>query len=288
MSYLGNDVTAAGFTAQPGSPLYIALNSPTAAPGTYNLNVEAMGGGVEQSTPLTVTVPDPSMAEDFTLSLSASTLTLNAANNWTGSVVPTVTPINGFNQTVYFGVSAPTDFVTAKYDADGGAITFTANDPAAGSTQTVTITATSADEMIAHSLDLTLTVAPQVVSTFGFALNLSSTSVTVGSPFTVQVVPLDSWPTPVQVSFEGMPQGLTLGLGTPCSPMDCFSLGGPSGFTAQLNLAYAISTLAYVSVPESQIPAAPGTYAITVLAQSGSISQSQVVAITVPAEAGAQ
>jgi kumamolisin len=128
------------------------------SPGTYSINVTGMGGGLTQSTNISLTVPA------FTVSASPSSLTVNRRSS--GSVTITTSVSGGFNSAISLSASGQGGSQTVTFSPNSIA------SPGSGSstmrvsvgrnsslgTRTITITATPTGGGTPHTTTVTLSV----------------------------------------------------------------------------------------------------------------------------------
>jgi subtilase family serine protease len=118
--------------------------APTTVAGVYPITVTSKGGGITQTTPVTLTVTTVASGE-FTLSVSPSNLRLIPSSKTTTQV--RITPSGGFNGNVTLSASGMGSGVTASFSPNPATGTSTltltaAHNPTAGATM-VTLTGVS-------------------------------------------------------------------------------------------------------------------------------------------------
>jgi uncharacterized membrane protein len=147
-----------GNIAAPGAgkcilTLHAAANT---VPGVYSLTINAMGGGVTKSVPLTLDVPS------FTLSSSSSGVTL--AQGATANISVGVHSVGGFTSTVAISISGVSSGVTATLTPSsitGGSgnstlkLVAASNATVAGSTITVTASGGGITQTVRFTLNVT-------------------------------------------------------------------------------------------------------------------------------------
>jgi uncharacterized membrane protein len=118
--------------------------APTTATGVYPITVKSMGGGITQTTTVTLTVAAVASG-NFTLSASPGNVRLNPASKATTQV--RITPSGGFNGDVTLSASGMGSGVTASFTPNPAAgtstLTLTAAQSATAETTMVTITGVS-------------------------------------------------------------------------------------------------------------------------------------------------
>jgi hypothetical protein len=129
--------------------------SVAAVTGTFNVTVTGTSGALSASTtiPLTVTA-----APNFSLSASPSSLSI--ARGSTGTTAVTITPLNGFNDSVTFSVSGLRKGVSASFSPNAATTTSTLTLTASKSATigTLTVTITGASGASSHQTAVSLTV----------------------------------------------------------------------------------------------------------------------------------
>ncbi|WP_254062237.1 hypothetical protein [Acidobacterium sp. S8] len=205
---------------------------------------------------------------DFSLALSPTSLSIEAGT--AQSLTVTVSAQNNFTGSVQVAISGLPSGVTAApstLNMTSGVpqkVTLTADANAAASDDTVTFTATSG--MLSHAamLSLKVTSVPPPAEDFSLSVTPSSLMLTAGATgesLTVNAAPVNGFSDPVNVSFSGLPAGVTISPSTltltPGSPQNIV-------LTAAAN-------------------ASLGTVSVTVTGVSGSLSHTSTVALTVVA-----
>ena len=234
--------------------------SSTVIPGTYTAAITGQSGSYSSSTniALAITAPPPSLTPSFSLSASATSLSLAP-----GSVVPTTITVagkNGFSGNVALAASGLPSGISAAFSPSStsttSTVTFAANSSVAPGTYVATIAGTSGTLSSSTSVSLT-------VSAPGFSLisSAGSLSISQGSSqaSTISVVDINGFSGIVNLIASGLPAGITA------------SFSAPSTNTT--------STVTF-SVSSS---AAPGTYSAIITGSSGTLTAStSAISITVP------
>lgn len=207
--------------------------------------------------------PPPSQP-DFSLSASPSSLTVTQGSS--GKSTITITPANGFSNSVSFSTSVLPSGVTASFSPNPATgtstLTLTANSTAPAGTATVTVTGTSGS--LTHSTNISLTVngtAPPPQPSFALSASPSSVTVTQGSSgnSTITVAPANGFNGSVSLSDSGLPGGVTAAFSpNPASSSSTLTLA--AGNTAPL-----------------------GTGNITITGTSGSLTRATTITLTVNA-----
>jgi uncharacterized membrane protein len=165
-SFSPNPIAAPGS----GSSTLAFTASSSAATGTSNVTVTAVGGGVSHTTTIALTV-NPAAAPNFTLTASPANLSVVHGNS--GSTTISTAVSGGFNSAVTLSASGLPTGVTASFSpssiaAPGGgssALTFNVGSTAITGTSNITVTATGGS--VTHTTNVALTV-PQT-NVFGIA-----------------------------------------------------------------------------------------------------------------------
>jgi hypothetical protein len=213
----GVTASPASFSLTPGSPQTVNFTAAAGA-GSTTVAVQFSGtaAGLTHTTPLTLTVASPVVAPDFSLMVSAASLTETAGGS-AQTVSVSATALNGFTGTVQVTTSGVPGGVTASpatFTLTPGTpqtVTFTAASTAGATTATVVFTGTAPG--LTHTASVALTVKTAVTAP-DFSLTANGTSVTVtagGSAQTVSVsaTALNGFTGTIQVTESGVPGGVT-------------------------------------------------------------------------------
>jgi len=145
--------------AAPGSgssTMSITVASTTAT-GTYAITVIGTGGGITQTTTVSLTVTAVA-AGDFTLTASPTSLTITRSSHGTTTI--TIHPTNGFAGSVTLSASGLGSGVTAAFSPNPATgtstLTLTASSTATTGTRTVTVTGVSGS--LTHTTTISLRV----------------------------------------------------------------------------------------------------------------------------------
>ena len=212
-------------------------------------------------SPVTTSFTPPSIAQDF--SLSASPASLSIENGYSGTSTITVTALNGFTGNVTLSTNAPAGWTASLNPgsiAASGQSTLTVTVPSGATTGTYSVTVTG----ISGSLSHTISVSVQVTSPdFSISASPASLSIRTGShgTSTITVTALNGFTGTVTLSATA-PTGLTASL----SPTS-ISISGSSGQ----------STLTITVANTSRT----GTYSVTVTGTSGSLTHTVTIKVTV-------
>jgi len=201
-------------------------------------------------------------AGSFTLKSSASTLTVTQGSSVTDTL--SVTDVSPFVGSVALTTSALPSGVTATFGTNpttgSSVLTFTTSSTATVGTSTVTITGTSGTLTATTAISLTVVAR----TTPGFTLSISPASLTVPQcgigTFTLTVTAQNGFTGTVVLSGTGLPSGVSIGFGT--NPITA----GASTLTISVGC----------STP-------PGTYTLTIVGTSGSITSTTTITLIVTA-----
>ncbi len=229
-------------------------------PGTYNVTINASGGGVIRALPLTLTVS----AASFNLTASVASLSVQQALS--GQVVISTTATATFKSQLTLSVSGVPSGVQATFNSatiapgSGNVITFRVGTGAALGSSNVTVTATGGG--LTKSVTLRLTVLTQPAFTLAFSNQFIAVKAGGPSvPTTLSIASMAPWfNAPIALMVAGTQSNIT----------QSFS-------TAHLTSAVPGSTLT-VSANSS---AKPGTYTIALAGYSGNVYQTVLLSVTV-------
>jgi len=131
-------------------------------PGDYTVTITATSGSLLHTTTIEVTVSP--IASDFGISASSNFIDVEAGNSGTTTI--TITPINGFTDTVLLAVNAP-DRISCSLSPSSihssGSSSLTCNGKSAGN-YSVTITATSGASSHVTTVDVHVATVSPVAS----------------------------------------------------------------------------------------------------------------------------
>jgi subtilase family serine protease len=217
----------------------------------------ATGIGTVNATNLVANWPTGEPIPNFTLSASPGSLSIMQGTSGTSTI--TVTPQNGFSDSVSLSASGLPAGVIASFSPNPAMatsmLTLTASSTATTGTVTVIITGVSGILANPTTVSLTVVAAPD------FALSASPGSLSVyqgaSGTSTVTVTPQNGFGGSVSLSASGLPSGVTASF----SP-------NPATTTSTLTLS-ASGT------------AATGTVAVTVTGTSGSLTHTATINLTV-------
>jgi uncharacterized membrane protein len=244
-----------------GSSIVTFTAASTATAGSYTAHVTATGGGLTQTTAVSLTVTAPA---SFTLASSANSVSASAGG--TAQLTLTTTAVNGFSSPISLTIAGIPTGVTAAFSSStltGGSgastLTLTASSAAKASSSTITVTATSGTLTKTASFTLAVTAQPLC----GLLANPMSVSVTAGKTASAVVscaVTQGTFTSPLSLGISGAPSGMTTTLASSLTPNSTTTLG----------IATTVSTNA-------------GHYGLPVTATLGSYTQTFTVWVTVAA-----
>src|SRR5713226_3477208 len=201
--------------------------------------------------------PGSTPTPSFTLSASPASLTV--VQGASGSTTITINALNGFNSAVNLAVAGLPNGVSAFFGTNpattASLLTLSATGTAAIGTSTVTVTGTSGS--LTSTATITLTVNP--AGDYTLSTSPSSLSVVQGTngASTITVTPLNGFNSSVSLSASGLPSGVTASF-------------NPSSTAGTSSLTLSASSTAVL-----------GTFSVTFIGVSGSLSHSTSVSLTV-------
>ena len=211
-----------------------------------------------------------SASGDFSLSVAPTSIALNAGGV-TQQVIVTVTAINTFSSSVAIAVSGLPAGVTAApvsvTVAPGASQTITLTASASAAAGTTTITLTGSSGSLSHTATFTLTVTATQPPDFSLTINPTSLTLTTGAlgqQTAVSATGLNGFSGSVGVSISGLPTGVTV-----APTMLTLAPGTPQ------NLTFTAAANATI-----------GTSSIVIQGQSGSLSHTATLSLTVAAPTG--
>jgi hypothetical protein len=244
-----------------------SYNGAMAAGASYSgVGFDGLWNGVTNAVPTNFAINGTACAAGpgFTLTSSASSLTILQGASATTTI--TVTDTGGFTGAVTLVASGTNGLpggVTAAFSVNPATstsvLTLKASASAVAGTSTITVSGTSSSGTVTASVNLTLTV-----NTAGsFTLTPSPTTLQVlpgySSTDTITIADVSPFAGNVLLSASGLPTGMTASYNT-----------NSATTTGVLTLAAASTTAA-------------GTYPITVVGTSGTLTEKTTISVTVPA-----
>jgi subtilase family serine protease len=232
----------------------------TAARGTYPLAITGTYGSLSSTAPLALTVLSPS----FTLTSSASTLSVLQTGTASTATILSVMPTDGFNSAVTLSTSAlPTGVTTLFTPATTtsiSSVSFKASTTTPPGTYAISIKGVSGT--LSSTVPIALTV---LAPAFTLTSSINSLSVlengTASTATSVTVVATNGFNSAVTLSTSALPTGVT-------------TLFTPATTTSISSVSFKAST----TTP-------PGTYAISIKGVSGTLSSTVPIALIVLAPA---
>jgi hypothetical protein len=219
------------FTPNPatGSSTLAVTTATTTPTGTYPLTIRGVSGTLSHSAPATLVV---NAAPDFSLSATPASASVGGSVTSTTYRV-TITPINGFNNSVMLSASGPLIGALGTFSPNPTTVSSTltvsimSNTPAGS--YTLTLTGTSGS--LSHSTTVTLVVNAD------FSLSASPTSRTIrhgrATTYTISINALNGFTGPVNLAVAGLPSGSSGGFSpnpaTTSSVLTVNTSGGATG-----------------------------------------------------------
>lgn len=174
--------------------------------GTYSIKVSGSSGTVTHDATVSLTVTP---APDFSLTVTPPTQTISAGGST--SFTANVSPLNGFQDLVAFGVSGTPSGTTASFDQDSvtgsGSVhlAVSANSSVSSGTYPLTIVGTSTS--VTHTADIAFVIAGS--PGFTVALTPASKVVSAGqsAAYSLTVTPSNGFHSAVTFACSGLPSG---------------------------------------------------------------------------------
>ncbi|MGA2652416.1 MAG: choice-of-anchor D domain-containing protein [Terracidiphilus sp.] len=260
-AWSATQVYTAGMTASESGIDYIANY------WTEGNNPATDNGGAGSGAPWTSQGACGTQAASFTLSDSPGSLSI--AQGASGASTITVNPANGFTGSVTLAASGLPSGVTASFGTNpttgSSVLTLTASSSATAGSSTVTITGTSGS--LSASTTLALTVTSSGTASFSLSDSPSSLSIaqSASGASTITVASSGNFDSAVALSVSGLPSGVT-------ASFSSSSVTPPADGTATSTLTLTASS-----------SAATGTVTVTIKGTSGSLSATTTIALTVTA-----
>jgi subtilase family serine protease len=247
--------TPTSVTTSGSSTLAIATTAGTTASGTFSLTISGTDGVLTHTATVTLVV------SDFTISASPSSQSANQGT--TANYTVSLTPLNGFSNTVSFSISGLPAGATATFTpvslAGSGTSTLAITTTASTPTGSYPLTVTGTDGILTHTTPVTMVVT---VPDFSLSATPASQAIVSGdsTSYTATIAPLNGYTGTVTFSVSGLPAGATATF-TPASVTDSGS-----------------STLA-ISTTAGTTPA--GNYVLTITASDGTLTHTAAVNLSV-------
>lgn len=242
------------------STITVAVGSSTTV-GTYSIKVAGSGGGIQQSTTLSLTV---TAAPSFSISTSPTSLTIAPGSQGISTITTAVS--GGYNASISLSASGEPTGTTASFSpsviaAPGlGSSIMTVTVGSSTATGNYSITVTGSGGGVQQTSTLTLAVA---APTFSISASPSSLSTSIGNQATSTITTTVSsgFSSSIALSASGTPAGTTVNF----SPS---TIAAPGSGSSTMTVTIGSSTPA-------------GTYPITVTGNGGGVQQNTAVSLTV-------
>jgi subtilase family serine protease len=228
------------------------------------------GWGSPNTTGIINLLAAGSSTPSFTLSDSPSSLSITQGSSGTSTI--TVNDAGGFTGSVTLAASGLPSGVTAAFGTNPttgtSVLTFTASSTATTGTSTVTITGTSGS--LTATTTIALTVSATASPNFSIAASPASVTVTQGASgtSTIAITSTGGFNSATTLSASGLPSGVTAAFSTnPVTP--------PANGSATSTLTLTASASATV-----------GAATVTITGTSGSTTHSTTIALTVNSSGG--
>jgi RHS repeat-associated protein len=257
---------SAGWSSNPivpsGSSVLTITTSPTAPVGSYNLTINATGGGQSHSTAATLTIEILTIP-DFQIEVDPTSRSIVQGQQTTFSVE--LTSLLGFNSPVNLSVAglpadaSPSWSVNPVTPSGNTVLTINTTSNTPVGTYPLTISGSGGGQN--HSVEASLIVQPVPVPDFEISVNPTSQTVPQGQSviYTVSLTALNGFDDPVTLSISGLPAGVTASWSeNPITP------------TADSDLTISAATTA-----------ATGTYPLTITSSVGGLSHEFQIGLVV-------
>ena len=239
--------------------------------GTYPITVTGNGGGIQQSTTVTLTVTAGGQP-NFTISASPASLTIQQGNQGSSTITTTIS--GGFNNSISLSSSGAPSGTTVSFNpptipAPGaGTSTMTITVGSSTPVGTYPITVTGNGGGIKQSTTVTLTVTAQGGKNFTISASPASLSIALNGQGTSTITTTISggFNSSISLSASGAPPGVAVSFNPSTIPAP--GAGSSTMTVTVLRLAML------------------GTYPITVTGNGGGIKQTTTVTLTLVAAPG--
>ena len=243
------------------STMTVTVGSST-VPGTYPITVTGNGGGIQQNTTMTLTV---TAAQNFTLSASPASLSIQQGNQGTSTITSTIS--GGFNSAITLSASGMPSGTTVSFNPNpiaapgSGNSTMTITVGASTPIGTYPITVTGNGGGIQQNATVTLTVT----SAPNFALSASPASLSIQQgnhgTSTITATISGGFNSAITLSASGAPSGTTVSFNPNPIP-------APGSGNSTMTITVGASTPV-------------GTYPITVTGNGGGIQENTTITLTI-------
>jgi subtilase family serine protease len=262
VSFSSNPIAAPGS----GSSTATFTVGSTTATGTYSITITGSGGGLTETTSVSLTVT-AAATPAFTISASPASVSVVAGNSGTSTITTSVS--GGFTSAIGLTASGQPSGVTVGFSPSSIAspgsgtstATFTVGSTAAAGTYTITVTGTGGG--ITHTATGSLTVTKPANAAFTVSVSPSSGSLDQGqSGYAVVTTTVSGgFNSAITLSATGLPSGV-IGSFSP-NPINAPG-SGTSDFTLTVSRT-----------------APTGTHTITITATGGGITHTTTLTFTV-------
>jgi hypothetical protein len=267
----GITATPSSPTVTPGTSQNITFTAASTVAASSNvITFTGTSGSLSHTTTLTLNIAATPPPPDFSLAVNPTTLNITGGAAGASTSL-SVTAINGFTSGVAIAITGLPTGITATPPSPTVApgtpqnITFTAASTAAASSGTITFTGTSGS--LSHTTTLKLNVTAAPAPDFTLSINPTSLNLTTGAlgqATAVSAVAVNGFASTISISLSALPAGVT------ASPATLtLTPGTPQSITLT---AAANATL--------------GTSNVSVIGQSGSLSHTATLGLTVAVPAG--
>ncbi len=237
-------------------------------PGNYTITLTGNGGGVKQTTTVTLTVAAESQP-NFTIAAIPASLTIAQGGHGSSTIYTTIG--GGFNGSISLSASGvpsgtTVSFSPATIPAPGdGSSTMTVTVGSNTPTGSYPITVTGNGGGIQQQTTVTVTVTSGGGPNFSISASPGSLNIGLGTQGTTTITTTISggFNSAISLTATGMPLGMTVGFNPDPIP-------APGAGSSTMSISVFLTTKL-------------GTYPITVTGNGGGIKQSTVVTITVTA-----
>jgi uncharacterized membrane protein len=263
--------TTASFSVNPipapgtgNSVLTLSVGSTTAV-GTYPITITGSGGGLQQSTSITLRVTSTGT---FTIGASPSALTVIQGSSGVSTISTTVS--GGFNNAISLSASGVPSGTSAGFSpnpilapgAGTSTLTLTVGTTTAPGTYNIVVTGSGGGLQQSTTIALTVTAT----ANFTIAVSPGSLSVIRGNQGTATITTSISngFNSAIMLSASGLPSGTTVSFGANPIP-------APGAGTSTMTIAVGSNTRS-------------GTYSLTITGTGGGLQRSTTVSLTVVAQ----
>ena len=255
-----------------GSSTLTLTASSSASVGSYSVTITGIGGGLTETTPLSLTVTSGT-EPGFTLSASPTSVSITAGGSGTSSLTTTIA--GGFNSAISFSATGLPSGVTASFNpstiaapgAGSSSLTFSSTASASAGTYSIVVTGTGGG--VTHTVAISLTVAT-VSSSFTLSASPASLTVAAGASggSTITSTISGGFDAAISLSASGMPVGVTASFNPTSIPV-------PGSGTSSVTFTAGAS-------------ASSGTFPISISGTGGGDTANTTVSLTITGMEGGQ